>query len=832
MARESLESFLEFMREKPRTWGWDAIVAYDRNTANDLLMQEYIERFDGRAFFETLTFAVEVTGGWQVSEGQRLDKPRLKFEDASLANSTADLSMRIVGGRQFHVDTDLNGGYRFNSLKLADALNGPVLHVRLELGDAPGEVEPVEDGEAKIVIDMSKKEWTFYLTFTDYPEENELGGARYKELFAAWDDDKKKFTLNTLKVDPDDFVQPAGFVIRTHAEPQTLGAMDYAGEGAVLLFVKMQGSDNGSMPAEDRDFHYLLPAASPPYSANIIFSQKFFMQRLVAKWFERLHAPDADRPFRFETIGDSGDNAFFEGIRATQGVYDSRFESGVLDSKLVECSNGIKLAFAPDEDWGEGEFVVSRHEAAQVKIYWKGRNHAEMFVREIPGSRYYVGGETDYTWEATGYFSIEVDHLKRCVMTLESLSVESDLKCRDEWYEGSESSSWILEFIKIGEHFGRSRVESRVREAFAGFDIVARGLDLFLLHGLLFKSGAASVELDNAHLPGDIVLPGYLAPSETTLKLNASEVTLGPGATYQFTAEPSNGVSWTVSNLPDEEGDCGSIDASGKYTSPAASTIAHAQKVVIVTAASGANTSRGLVTIVKRSIALDPVIMTAEQIAAKDNEYKVSGASLQDSALTWSMSEDAIGSIKVDPNPLPDVQDGRLYVVPKKGETAATLAFNERYGKPMPLASEQWQARRAAGGKLSEADLAEVLAIEQVIVTDGNDTQTIDVLLPLENETHWFEYKPDANSGALKLEFWSRDKRGKYEVPAADTEWFLVRGNGTLVDGLYTPPADGSDSYAVVAAIEDDPRYFYFTYAILPMPYLDVTPIIANEARS
>ncbi|WP_349976519.1 hypothetical protein [Pseudomonas sp. WHRI 8519] len=167
MARESLEDFLSFMSEKPRTWDWDAIVAYDRNTTNDLLMQEYIERFKSDAYFETLTFAVPITQGWQISEGQRLDKPRLKFEAADLGDSTADLSMRIVGGGQFHVGLDLNGGYRFNSIKLADALNGPVLHVRLRLGKTPGHIEPVYKGEAKVVIDLSNPTWDFYLPFSD-----------------------------------------------------------------------------------------------------------------------------------------------------------------------------------------------------------------------------------------------------------------------------------------------------------------------------------------------------------------------------------------------------------------------------------------------------------------------------------------------------------------------------------------------------------------------------------------------------------------------------------------------------------------------------------------
>ncbi|UTL82541.1 hypothetical protein [Pseudomonas putida] len=829
MARQSLENFLKSMSAKPQTFGWDAVIAYDRNTTNHVLMQEYIDRFEGTAYFETLTFAVPITQGWQVSEGQRLDKPRLKFEDANLGNSSADLSMRIVGGRQFHVGTDLDGAYRFNSIKLADALNGPVLHVRLELGKTPGAVEPVENGQADVVIDLSNPSWKFYLTFSDFPEENELGGARYKELFSKWDDDKKKLTLNTLSIDPEGFVQPAGFLIRTHAEPNASN-----GEGAVLLFVKMQGSENGNMPADDKDFLYLLPDAQPPYTTNVVFSQKYFLRRLVANWFAKLNSANADKPFRFKVLGRDADGAYSDGIEATQGVFQvPSYRTPPDFYPYLDFQNGFNFPFADDPIYGSGTFTVRRDDQndGDLDVFWEGVNNCYLVARPSVGTGI-KSGESDFSWEGSALFTLEIDDQKRCYLHPKSSTVTGSLALRAKWYEYITQDPEWASVITHGNRIGGEQVRLRLNEVINNFTDAADNINLFMIHGLLFRGGAELVEPDKAYIPGDVVLPGYLAPSRTTLKLNATEVTIGAaaGSFYQFRAEPASGVTWTVSNLPDEEGDYGSIDGNGKYTPPAASTIPNAQKTVLVTATSGGNTSRALVTIIKRSIALDPVIMTAEQISAKDNEYKVSGASLQGSVLQWSMSQGAIGSIKPDPNPLPDVQDGRLYVVPKKSGNVAPMAFNERYGKPMPLASEQWQARRAAGGKLSDEDLAEVLATEQIIVTGAGDPQTIDVLLPLENETHWFKYKPMADGGAVQLELWGRDKSGDFQVPAEDTEWFLVMGNGTLVDGLYTAAA--TDSYAVVAAIEIDNRNYYWTYAILPMPYLDVAPIIADEARS
>ncbi|MFJ3073234.1 hypothetical protein, partial [Pseudomonas sp. NPDC087029] len=40
----SLEEYLRRMGEKPWTFGWDALVVFDRYKTNVLLMQEYIDR--------------------------------------------------------------------------------------------------------------------------------------------------------------------------------------------------------------------------------------------------------------------------------------------------------------------------------------------------------------------------------------------------------------------------------------------------------------------------------------------------------------------------------------------------------------------------------------------------------------------------------------------------------------------------------------------------------------------------------------------------------------------------------------------------------------------
>jgi hypothetical protein len=55
-------------------------------------------------------------------------------------------------------------------------------------------------------------------------------------------------------------------------------------------------------------------------------------------------------------------------------------------------------------------------------------------------------------------------------------------------------------------------------------------------------------------------------------------------------------------------------------------------------------------------------------------------------------------------------------------------------------------------------------------------------------------------------------------VPAENTQWFLVKGEGTLAEtGIYTPGAEGD--YIIVAAVDKTSPALVWSYTILPMPY-------------
>jgi len=368
--------------------------------------------------------------------------------------------------------------------------------------------------------------------------------------------------------------------------------------------------------------------------------------------------------------------------------------------------------------------------------------------------------------------------------------------------------------------FGEAQVARYLNETIETIVTVAADIDAFRLNGLLFRSGKEAAQPSAVRFPGDLTLPGYLSPARTQFEVVPIEPVVMAGGKQQFSTTSGSGASmtWTVENLPGEAGeDPGSINAAtGEYTAPASSAVVRGNKKVIVTATSGTNYSKALVSITPRSIAVSPMVMHA----ASGGKFKLSAATLNAERVTFSLPAGAKGTLQEDPAPDPSVQQSMLYVAPV-GD-----------GRPgvVPRKSETWRGHRATAAWRSEDDLAQVLAVDTVDVSSasGSGQEQIPILLPLQNETNWFTHHVEGNG--VRLKFWGTGKSGDYEVPAEDTTWYLVLGNGTLTDGLYTPTAtDGKplSRYAVVAAIEDDNRYWLWTYTILPIPL--ITPELLVE---
>lgn len=127
MATHTLESLLQWMRDPDTNvmWGWNMIAVMARNKTNQILMQEYLARYDADSYLPAITAEVvaEDSGFKQVIHDYQLDAPRLSFTHADLDDARAQLAMAVLGGAdRSEKNLDL---WHVTSISEADPLQGP-----------------------------------------------------------------------------------------------------------------------------------------------------------------------------------------------------------------------------------------------------------------------------------------------------------------------------------------------------------------------------------------------------------------------------------------------------------------------------------------------------------------------------------------------------------------------------------------------------------------------------------------------------------------------------------------------------------------------------------
>ncbi|MDH1550919.1 hypothetical protein [Pseudomonas juntendi] len=153
---QSLEEFLRKMEQGAQTVKWDALLVFDRAATNALLTQEYIDRIDiEEAFFPKLKDDVVDSGNGikHVLNGLVLDKPRLSFENATIAYSKGKLQMRLVGGKHLEVIDTPHAGQMVRSvtaLVIYNAANRGILDMDIDLRAVQGSV----NDSGKVLLDL------------------------------------------------------------------------------------------------------------------------------------------------------------------------------------------------------------------------------------------------------------------------------------------------------------------------------------------------------------------------------------------------------------------------------------------------------------------------------------------------------------------------------------------------------------------------------------------------------------------------------------------------------------------------------------------------------
>ena len=612
MAGYSKEQLIAWMREQPRTLGWGAILAFNRADTNTVLLQEYIERFSNDTYLPAAQGYIKGsnTQGQYITD-YVMDYPRLSFDIANVEQETPDarLTMKVVGGTQISFEESV-GGLNATRVEIVDPLSGPELTLKLQLVDVPGSI----NSAGRVVLDL-KKSSDFSLSYSDFVEEQALGGLFFKQLFDALPDAKRIMVLSEFVRKNNNVFNPKTIKIRTQSAPgaKSRSAENY-GDGAVLVFVAMEGAANGGNP--DGSFKYLIPNdAGKDFNATVVLGNKTLLEVFA-------HAAQNDFgtgawTYSTDTSGfcimhpDGGmlGNGSYPMV-AVAGTYDgfmkSPFELGYGAGKYMDLAirdDLVAVRYVKHDNAYPCRIVLHfRDEVVSGDAY---------SMQDMQASRTYAVNH------ATGMIEPGEVSSTTASLTLalyEQQNYHSVVRTGFDTYRSS--------FIDDMLGYMRRIIPNTLRKI--------PPVSTFVLESLLFKN--SRVVMKDFTMPGDMAIFGQVGTDVTLFTLDPLQPLVVIGDTQQFVTRPAGQPvsSWKVENISGSTEDVGTITSTGLYTAPSSIKIFTRVKV---TATSGAHHSSALISVVVSDINVSPVIQTC----GATHSRTLSAGTLGTGVLTWSL---------------------------------------------------------------------------------------------------------------------------------------------------------------------------------------------------
>ncbi|AXP04717.1 hypothetical protein DZG01_17770 [Pseudomonas fluorescens] len=627
--RKTLAEYLQWAALKPRTSGWSALVAYDRNKCNQLLLQKYIEKHDQHSLMPPINEAYgssEFTWHWLLD--YVTDAPRLSFEnDPDGQKAEVNMSMAIVGGKNISLD-DADGFARVNSISSFDPLDHPTLQVEgVELKDIQGSV--TEDCE--VLLDLGDPDYQGYnwaVTGNHLEHERLAAGAFFKRKFSEAELARRTFSLGTLAQTNQAFMKPQSFKLRAIMEEgaASRGNQNY-GNGAIEMRIAMDDEQQGGAPGED--WLYPFPSDRPDIDALTILGTHFFMHGVIGKGTARaFNVPAA----RFDSRTDAKGFVEWLGVRQVSGGY--------LEVPPLEVSvNGKTLTFLN----------------YRIPIYINQDHRLTMSLYRAPGGlpRLAVGmgavsSNSPIVCKVNGLpyscrLGFGLSSIYNFSLDPTSRRLDVNLKSFDAYADFLPNPLLplgVADYMRSNA-FATSLgnlVALKTMGIFNGLDEI----DLFTLNTLYFNAENA-VHLKTADLTGEMILFGSISPRLTTFAIDPVQVMLTHGQTHPFeTVPPTPGVTWRVEDLDGNTEGVGRMNEStGQYTAPALADIQGTYKrVKVIATGSGTgndrHVSKALVTVVARAITLNPLVEVCNgSEAGKPEESRKLSAHSMGGGLRW-----------------------------------------------------------------------------------------------------------------------------------------------------------------------------------------------------
>ncbi|ROM85928.1 hypothetical protein BK652_04955 [Pseudomonas brassicacearum] len=788
----SVDTLLDWLKEKPRTLGWGAILAYGRSETNKVLLQEYITRFSTGDFMQPITEEVrDSTTPTQKNflHNYQMDAPRLSFAGSNLQKSAAKLTMKEVGGTHLSF-TKQEGAQQWSLTRVSekDVLDGPGLKFDIDLTASAGSVTTA----GRVELDISNGS---NYRLIDMPSEHlqRVAGERFKNHFKGLPETQRVFVLNELRFEPDQFLKPSKFHIRTHNKKDSgvrLLADEDEGEGAVVVFVAMEGDENGYVPIDNADLKYLLPEG---HSVTVLLACDMVKEKIMANGLRKVNQlPE----FEYDDIIR---NDVFYGIRGMKGgikepwgmVSNSRFDIEIpnLEIKFYNVYEDFPSYFSfvtPGyPSWLEEGAEIKYCGLAVVGV----QVQPNVVLRKYKGVEYNVPAQILLVYGGGLSFELLIKNGNLVFeRRTEMVGAHRYVASSNELSQYLTAEDWDL----LGEIY-QDKLVATLEPAYERFISTLPILNVFTLNSLLFRGGN-SISLQSAHTPTDWALFGHVGPNQSAFSITELEPIIPHTVPLQFRTEPlRNDLTWSVRNILGENVPKGVITSSGLYTPPTAAEIQRSSVRVVITATDGTHTSSALVSVTKRSLSVNPLIMIAT--AGDSLGHDVSAGAVDGGRLDWSIQDPASGA-EIRPNPA-EGKDHSYVPGPAIGDSSPTVdtivVTNPRT-------------------RVSETTSVLVLhrrALLQVVINEA-------VTLP-ENQ----------------LQLSIMGVNGPINPGAWNEEWQVLLGGGSAridaVTGVLTLDPAGPDKFVVITVLAPPPRPEMASddgYIILPLPLFTVPETI------
>jgi len=655
MSDQSFAGLCARLQGKSITRGWDAIVTMDRTKVNRLLEQQYVSKFRVAAIPKKIFGEVKITSDeYSILEFTALvlGPPRLSFENASLANSRARLTMDVESGT---VSQRLDApGYppRLTESFTVTPQQGFQVYMDIDLVASTGIVEE----QGRVFIDLGNAfNFGSNLVAENSPAQLALGEF-FKREYLSLPVEARVYELGKLNFSDDDLLTPREFEIRTQQAPPDNALLSEGGlGGAVVLFIRTKNNPtNGSTPVDGSNFEYLIPDDVDPVTGKAIYSGALVLaSRVVFDWYVEPYVMEKiSNGLRFERVSQSNDTARL--LRAVSGEFPIedvyyQWESGVFGKGFVK--NTTPLSVKLSGGGADTALCVSPVDA-MLSYEWSGNQPYQFYVYK---DMFLPGTDPKEDWVDSPI--APTVHVK--------MKPSVDLASNVVWFETQEA--YVVDIYEriyadlrpyIAQNFAAliaNRLFSSkeiIKQALRGIE--APEINVFHLNHLLFPEQNALL-LTEAALPGDLFLVGHIDPQVTEFTLEPLFGRVKAGLTLQLEVKHfslrNSSVTWSAHTIEGKEVP-EVISQTGLFTAPAISQIKDLAERYIVTASYEADDgtlriASAQVTVVVESLTVTPSIATLQ--FSEQKPVELNAISLGTGSLTWTRRGD-FGELLPDGN--------------------------------------------------------------------------------------------------------------------------------------------------------------------------------------